>query len=273
MGRMKFEDVLPADARARWDANATFWDERMGQGNAFHLQLVEPAVLELLRAQPREKMLELACGNGQFARKLASLGVQVTATDFSPAMIERARARAKPFDAQVEYRVVDATDENALRSLGENVFDAIVCNMAIMDMSAIAPMFRVAPQLLKPRGRFVLATMHPCFNSNNPMFAAEFREENGVAAETFVLKLDRYLSSHAYQGLAMSEQPIAHFYFHRPLHELLGEAFRAGLVLDGLLEPRIPDALTSARWASWFNYHEFPPVLVARLRASNQDRS
>ncbi|RIK17932.1 MAG: hypothetical protein DCC52_16515 [Chloroflexi bacterium] len=89
MGRMKFEDVLPADARARWDANATFWDERMGQGNAFHLQLVEPAVLELLRAQPREKMLELACGNGQFARKLASLGVQVTATDFSPAMIRQ----------------------------------------------------------------------------------------------------------------------------------------------------------------------------------------
>ncbi len=269
MGRMKPKDILPADVRARWDANAAFWDERMGQGNAFHLQLVEPAVLELLHAQPREKMLELACGNGQFARKLASLGVQVTATDFSPAMIKRARARAKSFNAQVEYRVVDATDENALCALGEGAFDAIVCNMAIMDMSAIAPMFRAAARLLKPHGRFVFATMHPCFNSNNPTFIAEFREENGGETEAWALKLDRYLTPYAYQGLAMSGQPVAHFYFHRPLHKVLGEAFRAGLVLDSLLEPHIPASLTSGRWSSWFNYREFPPTLVARLRVSH----
>lgn len=262
-------DVLPDDVRARWDTNAAFWDERMGEGNAFHLHLVEPAVLELLQIQPNETVLELACGNGQFARKLASLGARVTATDFSPAMLERARAHSEPFNDQIAYRVADATDEVALRALGAHAFDALVCNMAIMDMSDVAPMFRTAPALLKPRGRFVFSTMHPCFNSNNPTFTAEMREENGHIAEVFALKLTEYLQAKTYQGLAMSGQPVPHFYFHRPLHELLGEAFRAGLVFDGLLEPRIPETLDRARWSSWFSYREFPPVMVARVRASN----
>lgn len=249
--------------------NAAFWDERMGEGNAFHLQLVEPAVLELLELEPRQTVLEIACGNGQFARKLASLGARVTATDFSPVMIERARVHTEPFNAQIEYRVADARDENALRALGAGAFDAIVCNMAIMDMSDIAPLFRAASALLKPRGRFVFATMHPCFNSNNPTFTAEMREEERHLREEFALKLTAYLESKTYQGLAMLGQPVAHFYFHRPLHELLGEAFRAGLVLDGLLEPRIPETLLSARWSSWFTFKEFPPVLAARLRSSS----
>lgn len=268
MGHMQTtnDDVPNDDVRARWDTNAAFWDERMGEGNAFHLHLVEPAVLDLLNLQARETVLEIACGNGQFARKLASLGARVTATDFSPAMLERAQAHSEPFNDQIEYRAADATDEKLLCSLGTHAFDAIVCNMAIMDMSEIAPMFRAALQLLRPRGRFVFATMHPCFNSNNPTFTAEMREENRHVSEVFALRLTEYLRPKTYRGLAMLGQPVAHYYFHRSLGELLGEAFHAGLVLDGLLEPRIPESLASARWSSWFNFRDFPPALVARLR-------
>jgi 2-polyprenyl-3-methyl-5-hydroxy-6-metoxy-1,4-benzoquinol methylase len=252
--------------RAAWDTNAAFWDERMGEGNAFHLQLVEPSVLQLLEVEAGERVLEIACGNGQFARKLASLGARVTATDFSPKMIERAQTHTEAFNEQIDYRVLDATDENALRTLGERAFDAVISNMAIMDMSEIEPLFRALPFLLKPRGRFVFATMHPCFNSNNPTFAAESRDEQGTIVEQYALKLTSYLESKSYHGLAMLGQPAAQFYFHRPLQELFGAAFRAGLVLDGLLEPRIPETLSSARWSGWFNFREFPPALTARLR-------
>jgi 2-polyprenyl-3-methyl-5-hydroxy-6-metoxy-1,4-benzoquinol methylase len=252
--------------RAAWDTNAAFWDERMGEGNAFHLQLVEPSVLTLLELKRDEGVLEIACGNGQFARKLTSLGARVVATDFSLPMLERARAHTEAFNDQIDYRVTDATNKEELRALGEHVFDAVVCNMAIMDMLDIAPLFHAIPHLLKPRGRFVFSTMHPCFNSNNPMFVGEMKEENGTVTESYALKLTRYLESKTYQGLAMFGQPAVQYYFHRPLHELLGEAFRVGLVMDGLLEPRLPHDQASPRWSSWLNYHEFPPVMVARAR-------
>lgn len=265
---MTQETTRNEQVRDAWDVNAAFWDERMGEGNAFHLELVEPNVLRLLELTPGARVLEIACGNGQFARKLASLGARVIATDFSPVMVARARAHAGPLNAQVDYRVADATDGAELRALGEGAFDAVVSNMALMDMLEIEPLFRAVPHLLKPRGRLVFSTMHPCFNSNNPTFVAEWIEEGGTPVEVRSLKLTRYLESRTYQGLAMLGQPVAQYYFHRPLQELLGYAFRAGLVLDGLLEPRIPDDRSGARWSSWFNYHEFPPILVARLRVN-----
>jgi len=263
---MNHDPVANDAVRVAWDTNAAFWDEQMGEGNIFHLHLVEPGVLELLALRPGERVLEIACGNGQFARKLTSLGARVTATDFSPNMLARAQAHTEPFNAQVEYRVVDAASESELRALGVHAFDAVVCNLAIMDMSDIAPLFRAVPHLLQAQGRFVLSTMHPCFNSNNPIFVAESQDDQGTIVETRALKLTQYLESVTYQGFAMQGQPIPHYYFHRPLHALLGQVFRAGLVLDGFLEPRLPADLSSQRWSSWYNFHEFPPVLIARLR-------
>jgi len=252
--------------RGAWDTNAAFWDEQMGKGNTFQLKLIEPNMLSLLNVQPGERVLEIACGNGQLARKLTSLGASVVATDFSSGMLERARAHTEPFNDQIDYRLVDATQTTELHALGAHAFDAVVSSMALMDMSDIVPLFQALPYLLKRGGRFVFSTMHPCFNSNNPTFFAEMRDNEGTIVETFGIKLTRYLESKAYQGLAIIGQPVPQDYFHRPLHELLGEAFRAGLVLDGLLEPRFPNDKSSPRWSSWLNYHEFPPVLVARCR-------
>src|SRR5947208_1769190 len=85
---------LNEETRRIWDQNATFWDERMGDGNDFQRLLVAPASERLLNLQPGETVLEIACGNGVFARHLARLGTHVVATDFSTQMLERARARS-----------------------------------------------------------------------------------------------------------------------------------------------------------------------------------
>jgi len=259
---------LNADVRSRWDANAEFWDRNMGEGNLFHTLLIAPGMLSLLALQPGERVLEIACGNGQFARQLASLGGQVIATDFSPSMLDRARAHTEPFNDKVDYRPLDATDESAIRELGAGTFDAVVCNMALMDMAEIDPLFRALPHILTPRGRLVFSTMHPCFNSNNPVFTVELADREGTIVEQHALKLDQYISSRAYHGLAMVGQPAVQYYFHRPFQELLGSAFRAGLCMDGFLEPTLPPEQTGSQWYSWGKYREFPPVIVARLRVA-----
>ena len=97
-----------------WDRNADYWDERMGEGNFFHKLLIEPAQIKLLALQPGERVLDIACGNGQFARKMASLGAQVVACDISPRMVELARGRTDGTDADIKYHVADATDKDQL---------------------------------------------------------------------------------------------------------------------------------------------------------------
>lgn len=260
-----------AEVRARWDTNAAFWDEHMAEGNAFHLHLVEPSALTLLALQPGERVLEIGCGNGQFARKLTTLGARVTATDFSAAMLERARAHTQPENARIDYRLVDATDEPALRAL-DAPFDAVVSNMALMDMPEIDPLFRTLPDLLTPAGRFVFCITHPCFNTAGVRFALEMEDRAGEIVDARVLRLSRYGTPTTATGMGIIGQPVPHYYFERPLHALFGEAFRASLILDGLLEPRFPPEQASPRWASWQNFHEFPPVLAARLRPAASPR-
>ena len=259
---------LGAEASAIWEANAAFWDQRMGEGNSFQRLLVGPATERLLAPRADERVLEVACGNGVMARRLAELGASVLATDVSPTFIERARARSTALGDRIEYRVVDATSEEALLALGAGAFDAIVCNMALMDMARIEPLMRAARALLRPGdgARFVFSVMHPCFNSGDVRFVLEETDLGGELRETRAVKISGYLEPDARLGLGMIGQPQAHYYFHRPLSALLGAAFAAGFTLDGMEEPAFTEPDPDTRPLSWGQFTSIPPVLVARLR-------
>ena len=105
------------EAHAAWQRNASFWDERMGEGNAWVEELIWPATTRLLGPKPGERVLDVACGNGLTSRRLASAGARVVAVDFSTAMIDLACRRGSPGE-EIEYAVLDATDYDALLALG-----------------------------------------------------------------------------------------------------------------------------------------------------------
>src|SRR5579885_1908509 len=105
---------LHEETRRIWDQKAAFWDERMGEGNDFQRILIGPACERLLNLQPGESVLEIGCGNGVFARRMAQLGVQVLATDFSAQFLQRARARSSAYADRIEYRLLDATHEDEI---------------------------------------------------------------------------------------------------------------------------------------------------------------
>ena len=110
-------------AKHAWDANAAFWDERMGEGNDFFDILLWPAVERLLKPEPGERILDVACGNGLTSRRLANAGASITGFDGSTAMIALAGRRPRP--SNIDYRVIDATDREALLGLGAGGFDAL----------------------------------------------------------------------------------------------------------------------------------------------------
>jgi 2-polyprenyl-3-methyl-5-hydroxy-6-metoxy-1,4-benzoquinol methylase len=101
--------------------NAEFWDERMAEGNDFLNVLVWPAVERLLQPRAGERLLDVACGNGVTLRRLASVKASVIAFDFSEAMIHLAKQRSA--SADIDYRVIDATNREELLELGADSFD------------------------------------------------------------------------------------------------------------------------------------------------------
>lgn len=261
--------ALNEQTRESWNTNAAVWDEYMGDdGNGFHRVLVRPATERLLEVKPGDRILDIGCGNGLSTRRLASLGAQVVGIDFSEHMIACARSRTQPHEKSIEYRVLDATDEAALLEQGDRSFDAAVSAMVLMDMAEIDPLLRALTQLLRPGGCFVFSVMHPCFNNSHTSMAAEQTDRDGEIVTEYSVKVSSYLQPSVMQGLALRHQPKPHLYFHRPLHVLLGAAFRAGFVLDGLEEPAFPaDYPSENHPLSWGpNFSQIPPVLVARLR-------
>jgi 2-polyprenyl-3-methyl-5-hydroxy-6-metoxy-1,4-benzoquinol methylase len=263
------EDLQRANEETReaWDENAAFWDERMGEGNDFVEILIWPATVRLLELRPGERVLDVACGNGLSSRRLAAMGAEVVAFDFSAEMIAHARRRTAEGEDRIRYHVIDATDEAALLALGEGRFDAALCNMALFDMAEIEPLFRALSRLLRPGGRFVFSVIHPCFNSAHIAQVAELEDRAGEIVTVYSVKVYGYMTATVARGAAIPGQPKPHLYFHRPLQALLGTGFQAGFLLDGLEERAFPpDHLPGRNPLAWSGkYSEIPPVLVARL--------
>ncbi len=263
----------PADlnqqAQAAWEANAAWWDDSIGpEGNLFHRLLVAPTTEALLAVRRDEIILDIACGNGQFSRRLADLGAQVVAFDAAATFIERARGHSREYVDAIEYRVLDAADAGALQSLGQGRFDAAVCNMALMDMADLQPLAAALPFLLKPGGRFVFSVAHPCFNSGELQKVVEEQDRDGELVTSYAIKRHSYLEPIATRGIGIIGQPQPHFYFHRPLGALLSPFFAHGMALDALNEPGFPPHQQPSRPFSWANFPAIPPVLIARLRSS-----
>jgi ubiquinone/menaquinone biosynthesis C-methylase UbiE len=255
------------EAREIWQQNAPFWDDRMGEGNDFVEVLIWPSMERLLNLQLGERVLDIACGNGLYTRRLAAKGAKVVAFDFSEEMIRYAVQRTKKQSANIEYLVIDATDEAAILSLGEGQFDAAICSMALFDIVDIIPIFRALNRILKEDGRFVFSIMHPCFNSPHITLMAEQIDHDGEPITEYSVRVKGYLSQTIKKGVAIKGQPKPQLYFHRSLQDVLAPGFEVGFILDALEERAFPaDHKPNQDLLSWGgNFHEIPPVLVARM--------
>ncbi len=256
---------LNESAHQQWETKAAFWDDMHGdEGNIFHRTLVAPTAERLLKLQPGETVLDLACGNGVFSRQMAELGATVVACDFSTALIDHARQRR--YADRIDYRVVDATDSDALRTLGLHRFDAVVCNMALMDIATLDPLLIALRDLLKPGGRAVFTLMHPCFNHTAVTLLSEQFEEGGAWKHLYALKITDYLGLGMQYAIGAKGEPGGHYVFHRSLGELFSTCFVHGWVMDGLEEAAFPPPEDAGSPILFAHYHRFPMLLGFRLK-------
>ena len=101
------------------------------------------------------RVLETAAGTGIVTRKLRDAlpdGMQLTATDLNPPMLDIARAKFRPGE-QVDFQPADAT---AL-PFDDQSFDAIVCQFGLMFFPDKAKSFSEAYRVLAAGGRYLLS--------------------------------------------------------------------------------------------------------------------
>lgn len=104
--------------------------------------------IELLALGPGERVLVNGCGTGADLPLLPA-DVDVLATDLTPAMLEQARARARP---GIELRVMDGM---AL-DLPDGSFDAAILHMVLEVVPEPARFLAETARVLRPGGRIAV---------------------------------------------------------------------------------------------------------------------
>ena len=118
-------------------------------------------LLQMVGNVKGRRVLDLCCGEGHLAREFASHGAEVVGVDLSAVNLAEAE-RATGSSSSVEFVLDDA---QSLQRLEDEQFDVVVCKMALMDVPNVDAAFRAVHRVLKPNGRFLMALLHPCFET------------------------------------------------------------------------------------------------------------
>lgn len=105
-------------------------------------------ILERLAPRSGERILDLGCGTGELAARMAAAGAEVVGLDADAAMVSRARQRFP------ELRFVQADAESDAWVTEIGTFDAVFSNAALHWMKP-APVLTSLRQVVRPGARFV----------------------------------------------------------------------------------------------------------------------
>ena len=229
------------EAAANWEAIAEGWAEMMrtatGPGQTRTLILDEPH-LQLLGDVRGKRILDAGCGEGRFARMLAARGAHVSAIDLSPRMIELAQVEETKTLLGIEYTEMSMTD---LASLADESFDVAVAYLSILDVQDFEAALGEIARVLKPAGRFVFSTVHPCFyppdSSWEPRVPGTFPVFN---KDKLYRKVDNYFPAREIRFRMWPTGPAETVNYHRPISDYARACRDANLLIRDILEP-VPD--------------------------------
>ena len=245
-----------------WDSVAPWYAQLLSEARSAPLEeVVLPGTLALLQPARGERVLDLACGEGTFARRLVQVGCHVTGVDASNDLLTMGRSHGDG----VEYHCADARD---LASLKLRDMDAVTCVMALMNIDPLDAVFKSLAAALKPGGRFVGVMLHPAFRTPRQTSWGLERDRQGT---NHYRRIDGYLSPGQFEivmnpgAVAAGDKPVTTWTFHRPVQWYVRMLARNGLLLEGMEEwPAARLARDDAAMARL--QREIPMFLALRAR-------
>ena len=106
------------------------------------------------------RLLDLGCGTGLDAVRMARLGHQVTASDWSPAMVRRTEERARQERQDARVRAVNVGAHELGRLEGAGGFDGAYSNLGALNcLPDLSDTARECARLLRPGGALVFTVI------------------------------------------------------------------------------------------------------------------
>jgi trans-aconitate methyltransferase len=127
-------------------ADKVKWDAALYDDKHSFVWRLAAGVLELLDAQPGERILDLGCGTGHLTAKIAEAGAHVLGVDRSPEMIRQAKEKYP----SLHFEVMDAREIQL-----DGNFDAVFSNATLHWIKEPERAIAGIKKTLRPGGRFV----------------------------------------------------------------------------------------------------------------------
>jgi ubiquinone/menaquinone biosynthesis C-methylase UbiE len=211
-----------------WDQASRWYDSLVGaQGTDYQKDIIMPGVFRLLEVKKKERVLDLACGQGVFSRFLSQKGIQVEGLDSSSELLKHARSRS---GTSIRYHVGDAGDAENFKA---DQFDGIACLMAIQNIEKMDLLFKSAAKWLKTGKCFVVVMTHPCFRIPRQSHWG-WDEEKKLEYR----RVDHYLTE---TNVPILTPPFADpdsftLTYHRPMQSYISALVQAGFCVDAMEE-------------------------------------
>lgn len=214
-----------------WGGVANWYDEHLEKTNdTYHEKVIYPNLLRIIGAPKNTKILDLACGQGQFSDILAKSSAQVTGVDIGKELIELAEKRNK-HKFSLHYFVSPSDD---LFMVKDNSQDTVVCILALQNIEKLQETFSEIKRVLKTGGKFICVINHPSFR--NPRKTHWGYDEN---AGVQFRRVDEYISE---SKLKIDMTPGSNkdkkytVTFHRPLQVYVKALSKNNLAITRLEE-------------------------------------
>jgi S-adenosylmethionine-dependent methyltransferase len=114
---------------------------------------------EFLPPKPQHRALDVGCGTGEMALRLAGLGFQVTALDGSETMLAEAQRTAAEAGLQGLIRVVCSNAEQLSTLFSPSSFDVIVCHNLLEFVDRPSAILQAIELLLAPSNHAVASVI------------------------------------------------------------------------------------------------------------------
>jgi len=210
-----------------WGGVASWYEESVENRESYQMKVILPHLLRLMALQPREQVLDLACGSGFFAHRFAETGASVTGIDIAPELIALAKRKA----IHGEEFLVAPSDR--LPSTDQR-FAKVAIVLALQNIRNLEATLFECQRVLQPMGSLYLVLNHPAFR-----IPKESRWGFDVGSSTQYRRLDSYLSeSHTEIAMAPSKGKLSEttISFHRPLQVYVKALRKCGFAVTGLEE-------------------------------------